>query len=392
MLTTLAVAAIAVSGSAEDGDEGFYLKDQDDQNMTQGPFWTLDENGTDNVSGMLVTDLLPPYYGNEPFVIGILWSVYNTTADPNLTVTPRVGLDEPGKPKNRTKVTYHSAMDGSPDVDKTTMWFASSRVFPDVSNEAIVGTMVLGDGTIGLRYNITVAPDRVLLSAVVGTPNGTWMGDEQTWAVLPLLLLNEGGAGATDLLVDIHYAGRIIATNQVSLVPPLGNYSLETAILPFYGQDTVEVRLVTGLGAPRLLAQLNITVLPVPILDVVSISATPRTIVTGEEVHIETVVRNRGNGTSTGQLVELMVDGAIVGNGSIEGLGPGNETTVSLRWQLTGEGVHTVSVLAEGDDFAAEPVAVKVKAESPVMGPWAVITALLLASLVARRSVPSGRA
>ena len=94
---------------------------------------------------------------------------------------------------------------------------------------------------------------------------------------------------------------------------------------------------------------------------------------------------NRGNATSDGQLVELMVDGTVVANASIVDLGPGNSTMVSTNWTLTGVGIHTVSALAEGDEFAAEPVAVNVEERTPV--PWLGLSMLaLLSALIITRA------
>ena len=104
---------------------------------------------------------------------------------------------------------------------------------------------------------------------------------------------------------------------------------------------------------------------------------------------------NRGNATANGQLVELMVDGTVVANESIVRLKPGNETVVSTNWTLSGVGIHTVSALAEGDEFAAEPVAVNVEEKTPV--PWlplsfmALLSALII-TRAARRSQLAGRA
>jgi subtilase family serine protease len=131
---------------------------------------------------------------------------------------------------------------------------------------------------------------------------------------------------------------------------------------------------------------------PRPILDIVELSATPDVIESGDKVLIEAVVRNRGNASATGQLVELMVDGSVVANATIVDLGPGNETIVSTNWTLQGEGIHSVSAVAEGDDLAASPVAVEVKAASPSLGVWAALLAMGLVSLAARRSTSGGRA
>ena len=99
---------------------------------------------------------------------------------------------------------------------------------------------------------------------------------------------------------------------------------------------------------------------------------------------MEALVVNRGNATSDGQLVELMVDGTVVANATIDGLEPGNETVVSTNWTLSGVGVHTVSAMAEGDEFAAEPVAVEVTERTPAPGLFYVALAFLATLAITR--------
>lgn len=197
------------------------------------------------------------------------------------------------------------------------------------------------------------------------------------------------------MVVDFRYDGRIVDTQMVSLVPPHGNHSTVVALLPINGMYVLEVHLVTGPGAPDRLANLTLNVTARPILDVVSVRADPTKIESGSKVHLEALVTNRGNATSTGQFVQLMVDSTVVANESIEGLGPGNETTVATNWTLSGVGIHTVSAFAEGDEFAAQPVAVEVKERTPAPGAGctlAVLISAVLVTLVARRSRPAGRA
>lgn len=395
LVILLALVALAMLSSAEEPiHSDFVLVDPWDWNVTLGPLYTLDSNGMGNVSGILVVDLPPPYHGNEPFTLGIIWPMYDTTADPNLTVTPTMGLDAPSVPDEVTLYRMIATdVDSDPDPGTAPwVWFASLMVYPDPSNTRAIGRMVWGNGTLNLTRDIEVGPGRVLLSVRIGTPNGTWEGEELSWATLPLLFVNEGGAGAIDLTVDIRYGGRITDTRSINLVPPLGDHPVDVDIMPLHGHGTVEVHLVTGPGAPRMLSSLNITVTSRPVLDVVSITVEPGKVVTGGKVSIEAVVRNRGNATTTGQRVDILVDGNAVANASIRDLGPGNETVVSAGWTMRGQGIHTVSTVAEGDEFAAQPVAVEVRADSPGVGAMAATLALLAVIPVARRSRSGGRA
>ncbi|UCC93322.1 MAG: hypothetical protein JSW25_01225 [Thermoplasmata archaeon] len=392
VLISVAFALVIFSVTASaDGDDGSYiLYDAEDVNVTYGPFWTMDWNSTENITGELVMGQLDPYYGNEPFVIGALWPVFNLTEHPNRTVTTRIGLDEAARPDNVTMVMRYQDLYGEPDIQR--LWFARTRVFPQVTNTVVVAEMDTGEGPLEMAHGINVQEDRVLLSARIGTENGTWENDELAWGSLPVLLVNDGGKGATELVVDIRYGGRIVGTEHVNLVPALGEHTFHVSIMPNYSNVTVEVYLVSGPLPPGTIGDLNITVKPRPILDIVTISALPEEVESGGSIHIEAVVRNRGNATTTGQVVELMVDGSIVANTTLEDLAPGEEVVVETDWTLRGEGIHSVSAIAEGDDFAAKPVAVKVEAASPSVGVWAVIVAMAVVSLVARRSASAGRA
>jgi hypothetical protein len=249
-----------------------------------------------------------------------------------------------------------------------------------------------GNETVNLTYEMEVLPARAwLVPHRVLPPNHT--GDrELQWTPLEILVENLGGLGVTDLVVDVVYMDRIVSTHDIPVIVGGGNHTIATHIMPVYNTSTVSVRLVSGPDAPRVLGDLELDVVARPVLDVVGLSVEPGVVESGERVLVEAVVRNRGNATTTGQLVELMVDGSIVANESIHDLGPGNETTVSTRWAMRGEGLHSVSVVAEGDDLSASPVSVEVKAPSPTLGVWVAVLVLLLVSLAVGRSRPDGRA
>ncbi len=382
--------SLALGATANDGDGRFYVYDSSDDNVTYGPFWTADWNATENITCELVIGQQAPYYGNEPFTIGVLWPRFNLTEHPNRTVHARVGLDEAVKPQDLIQVFRCQDMYGNNDFQD--LWLAMSEVYPDPANTRVVADVETGEGPLKMVHNISVHPARVVLEAEVATPNGTWTGEELAWGTLPVRLVNRGGGGATDLVLDIRYDERVAATVDVNLVPPLGNHTFEVAILPVHKKDNVQVYLVKGIGAPGILGALSITVEPRPILDVVALDVSPTVVENGERVRIEALVRNRGNETTTGQMVELMVDGSIVVNESIVGLEPWNETTIMARWVMKGEGLHTISAVAEGDDYAAQPLSVEVKRPSPSLTTWTVLLAMLLVSLAARRSRPGGRA
>ncbi len=367
--------------------------DAGDENVTIGDFHFLDSNETGNLSAKLYADLLPPYHGNEGFQIAVVWPDEYEEEDPNRTVQVRLGLDTLEPPDEIIKVVRIGG--GLSPLSREYSWMALSFVVPVVGNELIVANVTTDEGSMNLSYPIEVLPSRVLLSAELDTPDGNWSGEELEWAAIPVLIVNEGGAPAANMVVDFRYDGRIVDTQMVSLVPPHGNHSTVVALLPINGMYVLEVHLVTGPGAPGRLANLTLNVTARPILDVVSVRAYPTKIETGSKVHLEAVIANRGNATTTGQLVQLMVDSTVVANVSIEGLGPGNETIVATNWTLSGVGIHTVSAFAEGDEFAAQPVAVEVKEKTPAPGAGCTLTVLMsavLVTLVARRSRSAGRA
>jgi hypothetical protein len=366
--------------------------DAGDENVTIGDFHYLDSNETGNLSAALYADLLPPYHENEGFQIAVMWPDEYEEEDPNRTVDVRSGLDTLEPPDEIIKVVH---LNGFPFPARKYSWMALSFVVPVVGNELIVANVTTDEGSMNLSYPIEVLPSRTLLSAELDTPDGNWSGEELEWAAIPVLIVNEGGAPAANMVVDFRYGDRIVDTQVVSLVPPHGNHSTVVALLPVNGINVLEVHLVTGPGAPGRLADLTLNVTARPILDVVSVRADPTNMESGSKVHLEALVRNRGNATSTGQYVQLMVDSTVVANASIEGLGPGNETTVATNWTLSGVGIHTVSAFAEGDEFAAQPVAVEVKERTPAPGAGctlAVLMSAVLVTLVARRSRSAGRA
>jgi hypothetical protein len=393
LVIVLVVSTLCVVTSPNSSARSREYFDAEDENVTIGDFSWLDSNKTGNLSAALYADLLPPYHENEGFQIAVVWADEYEEEDPNRTVDVRLGLDSLEPPDEILKVVRFGG--GFLPLSKEYSWMALSFVVPVVGNELIVANVTTDEGSMNLSYPIEVLPSRTLLSAELDTPDGNWTGRELEWAAIPVLIVNDGGAPAANMVVDFRYDGRIIDTQMVSLLPPHGNFSTMVTLLPINEINVMEVHLVTGPGAPTRLANLTLNVTARPILDVVLVRATPTKIETGSKVHLEAVIVNRGNATSTGQYVQLMVDSTVVANASIEGLGPGNETIVAQNWTLNGVGTHTVSAFAEGDEFAARPVAVEVKEKTPALGAGSTLGVLLtvvIVTQVARRSRSAGRA
>jgi len=332
----------------------------------------------------------PPFYENEIYKLFVNAKITSSEPLSNITVDVLLGMDELVPPE-RESSSYYNVSIGDGVLYG---WLHASflNITPALSNHQLLGRLTYGNETVNLTYEMDVVPARTILEAHLLVPPNHTGYDELNWTDVQVLLVNKGGAGTTNLIVDLRYAGRVSSTHHVNVVPPRGNTIIVAALMPLFGQEVLEVHLVVGPGAPRTLANLTLEVVPRPVLDVMWVKAAPGEIVSGEKVHIEALVSNVGNATTTGQQVELMVDGSVVANASMDDLGPGNETVVSTDWTLTGKGTHTVAARAEGDELSARPASVEVKEKTPGVGAWVVLLALLVVSLVARRSPSDGRA
>jgi len=327
----------------------------------------------------------PPFYEGEDYYLQVLARMESSEPLENISVHVVIGVDTLGSP-DYAEAEYHNSTDPITGTIYGWSYLGMTIVGPSISNRSLMAQLTHENETVNLTYEMEVLPARALLEAYrVLPPNHT--GDpELEWTNIDIIIVNHGGLGVTDLVVDLRYSDRIMSTHRIPVIVGGGDHTISAPFFPVYGPWLVRVHLVEGPGAPSVIGAATIDVLARPILDVVELTASPDVVVSGEKIHIEAVVKNVGNATSTGQEVELMVDGSIVANTTIMGLDPGNETTVFTDWRLRGEGIHSVSAIAEGDEFAADPVAVEVKAASPSIGTWLVILTLFLVSLVARRS------
>jgi hypothetical protein len=342
----------------------------------------LDQNVTTNISAYLKVLLPPPFYESETNTLII--DVMGVTEDypTNLSRT-MLGLDRLESPECTEFYDLNHTIYPEPDehvwhyIGTLNITFGSDRGI-------LMGAVIDGNTTLNLSYEFPILPPRVLLDASIDLPHEGHGWPEQGWASVPVLIENRGGLPATNLVVDFRYDGRIAATEHINVIPPHENVSVTVALYVVDGGWVLTVDLVQGPGAPSNIADILFPYYERPILDVVAIRADPTTLESGTKVYLEALVINRGNATADGQLVELMVDGTVVANASIVDLEPGNTTIVSTYWTLTGVGIHTVSALAEGDEFAAEPVAVKVKERTPAPGMVPALLAMLSALAVTR--------
>lgn len=327
----------------------------------------------------------PPFHEGEDYYLQVLARMESSEPLENISVHVVMGVDTLESPEDE-EAEYRNSTDPINGTTYRWSYFGITIVTLSLSSQFLMAQLTHENETVNLTYEMDVIPARALLAAYrVLPPNHT--GDpELEWVNIDIVIVNLGGLGVIDLVVDLRYPDRIMSTLHIPVIVGRGNYTISAPLLPIYGQSEIQVHLVVGPGAPSVIGTATIDVLARPILDVIELTASPDVTESGEKVHIEALIKNRGNATSTGQEVELMVDGSIIANTTIEGLEPGNETAVSTDWELRGEGIHSVSAIAEGDDFAAKPVVVEVKAASPSIGTWVVILTLVLVSLAARRS------
>lgn len=338
----------------------------------------VSENGTEG--RLWISMAISPdthWYENETVQVGVQSQAWTDEPMDNDSVEIFIGVGELAEPDCSRTIYINSTITDDPYFYAEALSSFALREGPALLHAQVM----FRNQTLNVSGEITVRPPRVCIKPEIIEPRGATY-QELNWTPTTLMLFNHGGLGVTNLVVDVRYAGHVVDTFQVPYIPPFGNYSLQFTLLPLVGTTVVDMVPLNGPGANSpLWPGAEIWVQNRTILDVVSLTATPETLESGEDVHIEALVRNRGNATSTGQLVELMVGGSAVANGSIEGLEPGAERVVSTDWKLTGAGTHTISARAEGDDFAPVPVGVEVVPATPATGMALTLVALVLAGV-----------
>lgn len=351
---------------------------EDDEDL-----FDLDENVTEHFAAFLKINSAPPFHSDETHALLIMVAGRSEEYPNNTTARVLLGLDGLESPECTSAHSYLWIIQGH-DTDYDFTYWAVLNITLREDSGYLLGQATVENLTLNLSYELTVLPPRVHLTARIDLPYEDQWWYEHTWAAVPVLIENAGGLPGTNLVVDFRYDDRIAATEYINLIPAHGNVTVTIALYITWSGWELGVQLVQGPGAPYTIATLDIYPGSRPILDVVSIKVDPTSIESGSKVYLEAIVTNRGNATSDGQLVELMVDGTVVANASIVGLEPGNETIVSTNLTLSGVGVHTVSALAEGDEFAAQPVAVDVKEKTPAPGLGLSLMAILCALVVTR--------
>ena len=354
--------------------------------------WSLDTNSTGNVTAYLVADRVEDLHAGEPMNLTVWWRASNGTASVMLVVE---GAGPP-RPTGRVCLWGTDPQRSDFTVGNCGHDGASWTVLPGDGNRTFLARLTVNGITLNLTRALVIGPARTLQSARLVLPEGVPYLTEQMRTDVQLVIENHGGLPALDQVVDVRYDGRILATRTVPLVPALGNHTIPLSFTPVYGATTMEVAVVTGPSAPFLLATVDVPVHAAAVLTVDSFSASPDGAEEGSRVSFEAMVTNRGNATAAaGASVQFLVDGGVVSNASIAGLGPGNASTYKGAWTAKDPGVHAVSARIAGSTMDAHATSLTVTAKSPGPGTLAIVLAMALATALtraARRSARSRRA
>jgi hypothetical protein len=391
MLLVLIISSVRPVGGSD--YPAFVAVTLDDPPQTLGPFVLLTSNSTDNITAIMMADVEPPYYANEPFELVVAWQVSEEVIVPNVTVDVSMGMDELAFPRNITSVGFnYTGLPPSPVCCKEPMVSAFLGVNPSETDQAMVGRVSYGNESVNLTFPIDVGAARVILDADLHTPQEQRIWSEQEWTDVDVVMVNDGGAPAIDLVVDFRYGGRIVHTEEINLVPAHGNYTFPIMFQPIHGQDLMEVFLVSGTGVPGVLATFNLTVNDRPVLRVLSLEVDETAVEEGDIVVATATVVNSGNASSSGEAVEFLVDGNVVANISLDMM-PGKSLKVNMSWKSKGDGIHSFAARIEGQELMAEPAVVEVeKVQVPGPGPVAILLALVVSTWIKRVGSRSKRA
>ena len=240
------------------------------------------------------------------------------------------------------------------------------------------------DGDVAtLEWNATLLPARVLLSANLVLPGNQTSLPELQRVQASVVIGNVGGLDALDQVVDVRYAGHILTTWTIPLVPSDGAYSVPVTFTPVLGAGEMEVYLVSGEGAPYRITAISLDVRAAASLAVDWVEVDRSRIEEGAALTVTAGVTNRGNLTVDGAVVQFLVDGGVVANATVHGLEHNASTTVSGEWAATGPGSHAISARVAGEPLGARAASVRVTAQTPAAGAaMAVLAAVALAALM----------
>ena len=353
--------------------------------------WLLDTNSTANVTAYLVADRFEDLHAGEPMNLTVWWRA----SDGTTSVTVGAEGAGPIRPTGRVCLWGTDPQRSDFTVGDCGHDGASCTVLPGEGNRTLLARLTVNGITLNLTRTLVIGPARMLQSARMVLPTGVPYPTEQTRTDVQLVIENRGGLPALDQVVDVRYDGRILATRTVPLVPALGNHTILLTFTPVYGATAMELVVVTGPGAPFRLATVDVPVHAAAVLTVDSFTAGPDGAAEGSRVSFAATVTNRGNATATAASVQFLVDGGVVSNASVTGLGPGNASTYRGSWTAKDPGVHAISARIAGTATDAQAASLKVTAKAPGLGIFLVAFTLVLATALtraARRSSRSRRA
>ncbi len=340
----------------------------------------VDSNVSTNLSAYLLAPSVPDLHVGEHINLTI---VHRSVHGAGANVSLDIGGNGEGGPL--PDVCLWGTDPGRRDYTTANCTYGASyfrlHLLPE---EPLLIASIASDGdVVVLEWSASLLPARVLLSArLLLTGNQTHLPELQR-VQASVVIGNEGGLDALDQVVDVRYAGRIVTTWTVPLAPSGGSYAVPVAFVPVLGEREMEVHLVAGEGAPFSIAVLALDVREAAYLTIDWVKVDRPRIEEGSRLTVTAGVTNMGNLTADGAQVQFLVDGGVVANATVDGLGSGDSTTVSGWWEVTEPGTHAVSARVGGEPLGAQAVSVRVTAQAPL--PGAMLAVLAIAALAALR-------
>ena len=340
----------------------------------------LDSNVSTNLSAYLLAPSVDGLHAGERLNLTLAHrSVHGAAA------CATVAIDAVGEGGPLPDVCLWGTDPGRRDYTTANCTYRSSYFRLDLlpDDPMLLVSVHYGGDVASLEWNATLLPARVLLSARLVLPGNETSLPELRRLQASVVIGNDGGLDALDQVVDVRYAGRILTTWTIPLVPSDGAYLVPVAFVPVLGEARLEVHLVSGEGAPYRIAEVPVDVRAAASLAVDWVEVDRSRIEEGAALTVTAGVTNRGNLTVDGAVVQFLVDGGVVANATVYGLEHNASTTVSGEWAATGPGSHAISARVAGEPLGARAASVRVTAQTPAAGAaMAVLAAVALAALM----------
>ena len=209
----------------------------------------------------------PTWYAGEDVNISVYVTIPSTSGQENDGVDILVGLDGLGAPDCAHHAHFNGTTDGGEPYEPFHYAEATVELTMEEGPVRVMAQARFQKGTVNVTFEGTVEPPRTLLRPEVVEPwNGSY--PEQEWTNTRLLIVNDGGLAATNLVLDVRYDDRIVDTFDIPLVPARGNRSLEFTLFPIHGEEAIHVVPVTGPQAGSPMPAARIWVVERTLLDI----------------------------------------------------------------------------------------------------------------------------